>query len=71
MIRTPVGNAQQEQMHARERERGACFHANMTHNKAVFERDKVEATTMQNIENVPDFLKKELSGILAITVPLI
>ena len=58
-------------MHGRERERGACCHANMTHNEVVFERDKVKAANMQNIENVPEFLKKELSVILAITVPLI
>lgn len=66
-----MGNAQQEQMHGREIERGACFHANMTRNKVFFERYKVEAANTQNIENVPDFLKKELSVILAITVPLI
>lgn len=71
MIQPPVGNAQQEQMHGRERERGACFHANMTHNKVGFERDKVVAGNMQNIENVPDFLKKELVLNLAITVSLI
>lgn len=71
MIQTPMGNAQQDQMPARERERGACFHANMTHNKVFSEREKVEAANMQNTENVPDFIKKELSVILAITAPLI
>lgn len=71
MIRTPVRNAQQEQMHGRGRKRGACFHANMLHNKVVFERDEVEAANTQNIENVPNFVKKELSVILAITVPVI
>lgn len=59
-----------------EKERGVCFHANMTHNKVFFERDKVETakyakhskcTCMQ----ITKKKKKELSVILAITVPLI
>jgi len=37
-----------------EKERGVCFHANMTHNNVFFERDKVEAANMQNTVNVPD-----------------
>lgn len=49
----------------------ACFHADMTHNEVFFERDKVEGENMQSTENVPDFLRKELSMILAITIPLI
>lgn len=36
-----------------EKERGVCFHANMTHNKVFFERDKVETANMQSTVNVP------------------
>lgn len=56
-----------------EKERGICFHANMTHNKVFFERDKVETANMQSTVNVPvcKLQKKELSVIPAITVPLI
>lgn len=74
MIGTPVGNAQQEQMHGRERERerGACCGEDMTHNEVGFlERDNVAEANMQTTENAPDFLKKELSMSLAITIPLI
>lgn len=45
-------------MHGRGRETKACFHANTTHNEVVFGRENVEAAKMQNIENVPDILKK-------------
>lgn len=51
-----------------EKERGVCFHANMTHNKVFFERDKVETANMQSTVNVPVCkLQKKKKGIVSDT----